>query len=755
MKLRMNFHQKLLSAIVFLLLLVGITSSLAIQVSSDRYFTQAAQKQLETSVKVAREYLQKREEQLAVAVDVLVKDFGFKAAVATQDTETVDTAILNQGARIGADLIVVTDLDGQITNDPYGIGQQMNLALGVQGFNGRLFRTIVRPIEVPDQIGWVVVGFALDKTVAEEIASLTGAEVSFLDVVSASAPISSRPDLSFAGLVEEIGNTQQASAYLSRKEQLESAGRSNVAMVLQVSNQQASDAASNLTQQLGSIFAVALALCLAVGMWFARRISNPVGVLIDAAKRIRSGNYDEPVEVEGGGEIAILGTAINTMVEGIAEREQKISTLAFEEPVTGLPNRIRFRDRYQHAEDAFSVAVYELIDHKDIDFSYGVEAGLEYKAALMAAFSAQLPQQCELYAFSNYQFAVVLPQTDADLAIREALRLAERLEEKQHVQGADMRSAVAGALMSYPDEADDIDELLHRLDATLERAVEGQARCLTYLAEEEAVRMRQLSLISSFDRAFQEGEFFLVFQPKVHLASNRVLEAETLIRWVHPEHGFVPPDEFILLAERSGNIGRLTQWVLNGALKQIATWREEGFDIRLAVNIAADDLNDPSFSVRLKSMLDQYGLKGESLTLELTENSVIANQGRVLEVLLQLKRLGITLSIDDFGTGFSSLSQLKSLPFDELKIDKSFVLELDKSNEDQQIVNSTLSLGHNLGLSVVAEGVENQQSLELLHLHGCDKVQGFFFSKPLEKDEFVVWSKQFNEQNQTILEKRA
>ena len=251
--------------------------------------------------------------------------------------------------------------------------------------------------------------------------------------------------------------------------------------------------------------------------------------------------------------------------------------------------------------------------------------------------------------------------------------------------------------------------------------------------------MRHLTLSGELKRAIEENQLTLYFQPKVDVATRDVTGVETLLRWQHPEHGFVPPDEFIMLAERTGLIGKLTEWVLESAIAQCGRWRQAGLALDVSINLSVRNLQDGELPRLVAALLRKYSVPAASLVLEITESAIMADPECARTVIDSLHDLGLKLSIDDFGTGYSSLGYLKRLPVHEIKIDKSFVIDMLESDSDRVIVKSTVDLAHNLGLSVVAEGVENNETLDALQGLGTDIAQGYFISKPLPHSEFEAW----------------
>jgi EAL domain-containing protein (putative c-di-GMP-specific phosphodiesterase class I) len=274
-------------------------------------------------------------------------------------------------------------------------------------------------------------------------------------------------------------------------------------------------------------------------------------------------------------------------------------------------------------------------------------------------------------------------------------------------------------------------------------AKQAHARVTRYETGHDEIHLRQIRLISDLRLALEHNELQLAFQPKIDLASGRVAHVEALLRWRHPELGAIAPDEFIPLAERSGLIGDITSFVLEQGLRQAAAWHEDGIVVGLAVNLSALDLIDTQLPETVATLLQRYGFPASDLILEITESTVMRDVQAALATMHQLRALGVKLSIDDFGTGHSSLAQLRSLPVSEIKIDKSFIAGLGTDGDDSVIVRSAIEIGHNMGLSVIAEGVEKQSCLDILRELHCDMVQGYLYTAPLPAVDFVEWHDRF------------
>ncbi|MDB6085780.1 MAG: histidine kinase, partial [Gammaproteobacteria bacterium] len=291
----------------------------------------------------------------------------------------------------------------------------------------------------------------------------------------------------------------------------------------------------------------------------------------------------------------------------------------------------------------------------------------------------------------------------------------------------------------FPTDGAHAAELLQRADLALYRAKETGVTVGLYREGDDGSHRRRLAILGELHRAIASDELELHYQPKVDAMTGRVVGCEALVRWRHPQRGFIPPGEFIPDAERTGAIRSLTTWVVATALRQLKVWQEAGLEIDVSINVSPVDLADPRFADTVIHLLLQTGADASRIVLEVTESGAMKDLSATLRMMEQLRVLGIRFSIDDFGTGYSSLAHLKRLPVDEVKIDRSFIQELETQRDDDVIVRSTISLGHALNLKVVAEGVELASSWEMLGRLGCDMIQGYFISKPLPTREFTAW----------------
>jgi diguanylate cyclase (GGDEF)-like protein len=337
------------------------------------------------------------------------------------------------------------------------------------------------------------------------------------------------------------------------------------------------------------------------------------------------------------------------------------------------------------------------------------------------------------------EFAVLLPVSDEADAADVAKRLLQTLEEPFAIEGHNLDIGASIGIAVCPDHAGDADTLLQRADVAMYVAKRSGTGYAVYTSDQDQHSPNRLSLAGELRHAIEQDQLVLYYQPKLDLSTREVVGVEALVRWQHPGQGLVLPDQFIPLAEQSGLIHPLAEWVLGEAARQYHQWRSAGFDLPVAVNLSMRNLHDPRLSHTIAHLLATWNLTAAALHLEITESSLMADPDRALAVLGRLRELGLSIAIDDFGTGYSSLAYLKRLPVAELKLDRSFVRDMASDHRDRAIVRSTVELAHNLGLRVVAEGVEDRASQELLALLGCDQAQGYYISRPLPAADLTDW----------------
>ena len=433
-------------------------------------------------------------------------------------------------------------------------------------------------------------------------------------------------------------------------------------------------------------------------------------------------------------------------------RTAKISVakeqLATHDSLTGLPNRLLFRDRLDRmiseCDDGGMLAVMlvDLDGFKEVNDTLGHHVGDSLLCQVGRRLSDGLGDEISVARLGGDEFGVVGIVADRGEATKLGHHVLSVLRQPFALQDLPfhIEASVGGSL--YPEHATDVDALLQRADVAMYLAKERGTGYETYSTSTDRYSPRRLALLGELRRAIEQGELVLQYQPIAEMRTGDVHKVEALVRWDHPEHGMLPPAEFIPLAEPTGLMGPLTRHVLDLAIKQAHVWRELSLDITIAVNVSARNLHYPELRDDVEALLEKWAVPASALELELTESMLMADPRRATEVLQSLNALGIATILDDFGTGYSSLAYLKRLPVSQLKIDGSFVANMATDEEDAAIVASTIDLARSLGLSVVAEGVESEMVWQQLHDFGCDFVQGYYLSRPLSADQMTRWLEQ-------------
>ncbi|MEX6675408.1 EAL domain-containing protein [Pseudomonas sp. W2Oct36] len=768
MKVRISFQARIAGVLIMLLLIVVFAVFIAVRAATQDAVRKQAQAQLEVGTRVFEGLLEMRGKRLRDAVQLLSTDFGFRDAVASADSATIRSVLLNHGARINANDMFLLGMDGTVMastvaqipeGSPFPYTQALrelkgkNQSMLIVPLQGQPHLLVESTVLAPLPIARVVMGFSMDGDLAQELRSLSGLQVSFLSIVQKQPGqmISTQPAPLFDSLrgvmmnppSDEMQMTEhQNQSFLSKTLRLGSNSDSEVVALLQSPLDQAMQAFAPLDKTLFWITVVALACSLVGALLLARNLSRPVSALAQAARRIGEGDYATPVVLDRRDELGLLASAINSMQSGIAERELQLAHNALHDPLTGLPNRALVMERLGSAVIAQRpvALLYLGIDNFR---AISTNVGLEGVEQLLRIISEQLQEPLRpgdtVARLSDNEFLLLVHNAETDSAVAVADRLQRLLVKPQRIGEQDIAMDACIGIAAYPANGDSASELLRRASIARQDAAQLPGRLQVYVDGRDVAHLRQISLIRDLRQAARNGELSLHYQPKLDIRNGRVTQAEALLRWQHPQFGSVSPAEFIVLAERTGSIQILTNWVIEEALRQLAEWAYRGLVLQVSVNISADDLLDGNLADRVAALLKLYRVPAEQLIFEITESAIMREPEQSLKVLNRLREFGISLSVDDFGTGYSSLAHLKRLPVQELKIDQSFVRDLDETSEDAVIVRSTIEMSHNLGLKVVAEGVEYEHSLRLLERWHCDTAQGYLISRPLDAIAFEAW----------------
>ncbi|MBP6520681.1 GGDEF domain-containing phosphodiesterase [Shewanella sp.] len=761
-----SFRARLILVFFIVLTLVQFATAFSVLTATEKDNFLQQQKSLDIGANVFLEVLSNRGIQLSQSLSVLSADFGFKRAIATGEQETIESVLSNHGSRIGADAAVLLSPKGELlTSSLPGLTQDdiqslFNMttsnhnALAILNFDHASYQFVLQPVKAPTLIAWVGMGFLLDEKVAQQAKAITGIDVSFVNQATGRTEIASTLSDN-----EKLSVIEQASLLPSLlKMPSESIPVDHLSMGIKLYDHNGSQLAllhqSNLKwqqsyQQLRNnmllIFALTLALAIAIAIWLSGSLTEPVHQLVNYARKIGQGK--QPANIQGApAELRVLAKSLSLMRDDIEAREKDLVYQSRHDSLTGLLNRFAAKQHLADLNDKLSGAMV-LLDIKHFRHINDI-IGFANADTLLLLFARRLEQLAPtpdlLARLDGDSFLLLYSQ---GIRPEHLLKSLDMLESPFPIQGSNISLTVRAGLLEIDGNGADIDVLVRRAEIALNQACLEEQRIVSYRQGADEKYQRELTIIRDLPIGLAQNQLYLVFQPKVDLRLNQCTGAEALIRWQHPTLGFIPPDEFIQLAENSGNIDIVSQWVLKQAIQQLVTWQRRGIVLKLAINLSAHDLVDTRLPNQIAILLKDNNLPSGALCIEVTEGAVMKDAQTVVSVLQRFRDMGVSVAIDDFGTGHSSLAYLKILPVNEVKIDRSFIKDMLTDSQDVMIVDTSIKLIHGLGFTVVAEGVEEQEGVEILRNLDCDIIQGYVFSKPLKTAEFDLWFEAFNHPN--------
>ncbi len=441
----------------------------------------------------------------------------------------------------------------------------------------------------------------------------------------------------------------------------------------------------------------------------------------------------------GAGLLAKLRQRTNRLVT-------RLRGVAYEDPLTGLANRAYAEDHIDSLllegnPPPFALVIVEVLNVREINAVLGHPVGDEALREVARRLRQNIDPGDLVARLTASQFLIILHSCSSERATLLARQLVGVIHAGLHLPDVSLELQVQAGFSQHPDHGASSRELMRRAQIALEDALGARALVSPYRPGRDEEQRRRLQLAAGLRTAIETDALRLVFQPELHLASGAITQLEALMRWRHPVLGDLSPAEFVPIAEHTGSARHLTSWALTRAIRQLAEWHAAGLDINVAVNLSAPDIMDPQLVTEIEGCLQEFDVRPSRLVLEITESAVMRDPALAARHMHLLKLAGVRFAMDDFGTGHSSLSQLSRLPLDQLKIDRGFITHAHERDADATIVKSTIELAHNMGLTVVAEGVENAAAVQLLRTLGCDLVQGEYISKPLAPEqvrEFVA-----------------
>ncbi len=767
-----GFRGRLMLAMLTLMVITSVTIAGVMMAYLFEGEKSRAVGQLNVAEGVAREVMARRNELLISRLQVVADDFGFKSALASRDLPTITSALANQSARAGADLALLVDSDDKLIANLQGLdngtpapfsglldqARERGFAADIDIWHGKAYQLLVVPIKGPGLRAWLIAGFTLNDGFARFISGLTGTDVVFRrrDGNTVTVLASS---LDNKQMTADLMNTFDA---MTRQQLQEGTHYFIRAMSIGKDHPDGSELQALLLSDRGtalaSYYRLALQLTLVVVgvlivagilvMITARALGRPVLELARFASDIGEGHATTPPRLRASGELRVLRNVLTNMLSDIRERERWIQHNATHDDLTGLLNRKALDEHLRQmlgAGEPFVAIGFTLADFKVINDTLGFSFGDRVIVASGLRLRGQLPADCVFGRTGGNEYLALIPQRTLDSLDDLLDRLHAHIQQAIVIDSTPISLKLHIAVLRLPEQANTADEVRRRLNLTFDKARRVETHTAFYEPGGDESHLRELRLIRDLQGAMNNGELSMKYQPKIRFDPVDLHQVEALIRWQHPELGFVNPEEFIMLAERSGQIHTLTEFILRCVAEDARQWQIRGLDIGVAINLSALDLTNRRLTEQITATFRHWQGNLHRLTFEITESAIMSDSELALQTLADLRALGVKLSVDDFGTGYSSLAQLRKLPVHELKIDKSFVLNLDSQTQDQLIVKSTIDMAHGLGLSVVAEGIENAESWALLQQWGCNLAQGFFLARPLAPTDLDDWANAFSE----------
>ncbi|MGI2110103.1 EAL domain-containing protein [Shewanella frigidimarina] len=770
----MLFFNRLQTRIfAFFVLLIITVLSLSFWLTyqaNQRLEQQYVANQLEVASLVFESQYDNRNYYLAAFAATAAKDFGLKDIFIDGDNRSFLVALNNHRSRINASLAMAVSAEGNVIGQlvasqgelgresvalgseqsevfRYKLGSEFETLSPFYLLDNKLYQIKFSPLTSGGNsvIGWVGFGFLIDDTLANSLQKLTGLNSGFMlttenNVIAVGHSGLSLPDDETSLLSRYIIEEKTNHDYILWKQFLgEVDGQSLHAYMYKSRSDLLASIESQWLQQV-AVLVMMLPVSLLLAFWISGSITRPITQLIAQARFIAQGNYDSSVSVDSSIELQQLATEFTSMQQAILQREKAIAHQAYHDPLTNLGNRNelqRMIEPWLVSGSTMGLCLINIRRMTEINVTLGHAVGDEVIKEVAKRLCEVNPDALA-YRLSGDEFVLAFKHCEHQSFDVLLKKLQHQIGQDYHYQDVMLHLQFTAGVSFYQPNVD-IVTLLRQADTALQHAKINKRDYQIYDANIDKNSIERFQLINELKVAIEQNQLVLYYQPKLNLAKQKITHVEALVRWNHPARGIIPPDTFIPIAEKTMQMDALTRWVITEAMDQYHRWQLLGINMCIAVNISAENLKDEQFCHWVINALAEHNVPVAAMTLEITEDAVVSDPELAVKQLTLLRKNGLTLSIDDYGTGYSSLAQLKQLPVDELKIDKSFVQKLLENEADQIIVQSTLQLAHNLGLKVVAEGIEDKATLEWLTKLNCEMGQGFYLSRPLPEQQFNDW----------------
>ncbi len=753
-----TLNNKILILVTSLLCLTSFIIIFFVWLATSKHAENQLERELDVAEEIFKRIFKSREDQLYNSALVLTDDFGFKQSIATKDKNTIASVLKNHSERISADLMTAIDLDGNIISSTSSsfmskkVFPDMELlkaaikdggAISFLQFDQTLYQVILLTVDAPETIAIAQLGFEVDEELISNLKDLTKLDIIVQSSKTDKAPlfisslsktdtqkISSTNDNS---MDIDLSSIIQQDHFISKKFSLLEAKDLSISILLAENIDRLFSEFNNLQYKIIITTMIAVTISLLVVAIFSKNLTLPLSLLAKKTHRIADGQYDNQINIKANSrEIGELLSSFKTMQTKIHNREAKILYQSNHDRLTGLLNRFGIQEIIKKRSDStdFSIIGIRVNDYRSINDTFGYASGDEYIKTL----SERVLKITNIAAKISTNEMLLFISGCVDKNTEESIQ--QTLEQDVLINGIEIRPSLAFGLILCGNNNTQ-ENLFRRITMTLDKATSAPNGMIHYSHSIEDEYLTRLNILNLLKNALHHSpdEFSMAYQPKLHIDSNTISKAEALLRWNNPTIGFVSPEVFIPMAEQAGLIQMITKLVIKKVFLQIQQWQQKGAHYQVAINLSVHDIKNSELLSFINDQLSEHNITTSCVSFEITESDLMDDPKQAAKTLCEYRNAGFSLSIDDFGTGHSSLSYLKSMPINELKIDKSFILKLDKNPEDQNIVQTIISLAKMFDLEIVAEGVENNESLELLSTWGCTWIQGYYISKPLPADE--------------------
>lgn len=765
-----TIRARLIRLYVPLLLLIQIPSLLLIEMAAHKDQKRAAKRDLEIFFTIYRKLLVEHFNDLSIAAASLAADSRFLENIDEQNLKVVSAYLEAIQKMAAVDLALIVAADGTIVVPNSEVDNKHNNRKSADRFSSpkpftpnqafvgsvdsRFYKSTAIPLSLNQSPPlWLVAGLELNEEISLDpnLASVASVNLLLLtkDVFGnwQLSRSNSKKDPISSYILENYTKFQDGRIHHSQAEKHNFAflelplnfatDDSSVAIVLYHEQPASYDA---LSIDIILISVVGLIILIIGSFHIAGSISKPLSSLIKVAIQVKESLYRKIPAKQNYREFTDLADMFSSMTEGIQERENLIGHQLHHDAETGLPNLRHFEKTVENEilkKEPFDVLNIRIERLKDIRTTIGHTKAYMVVQQVSGKLLNCATKLHGLSRLSTTTFGVIVPHTvDPASVIRQ---IDGKLRHSIQIDDAVIDIHIRMGLASFPIDTKQAEDIIRLSEIATTQAKREGKKFAKYDLKKDTASSRTLSLMSEMQLSLADGGICFHYQPKLDLGTGNITQAEALMRWHHPTIGFIAPKDFIPLAEDTGHIHHLTSWALHAAIRQATCWRSNGLDMAVAVNISAQSFSTQDLVSEIANLLGIHQLPPNKLILEVTESSLMRDPERTLCVLTELHDMGVLIAIDDYGTGYSCLSYLKNLPVDEIKIDKSFVQNINDNEEDKILVRSTIDLAHQLSLQVTAEGIENRESRFLLDSYGCDKLQGHHISKPLSLREFEAF----------------